>query len=80
MRIGFLSLCCKAQRSCSFKRLRESREHRKVDMKLDAPQSTNAQRQKSVVVLQPSEFAFDSGSARVEMCRTNRSVSGFTAS
>jgi hypothetical protein len=44
--------------------LRESGEHHEVSMKLDALQPTDAERREAVLVLEPAEFALDSGARR----------------
>lgn len=48
-------------------RLRLPREHHKIGVKLDTLQPANAQRCKSVLVLQASELALDGGAATVKI-------------
>jgi hypothetical protein len=53
--------------SRSGERLRESREHRQVGVKLDALKSTHAECGQPVLVLQATKLALDGGASTIEI-------------
>lgn len=53
-------------RACAFKGEREPRENAEVGVQLDPPKTTNAERRKAVIVLQPAELSFDGGASTIE--------------